>query len=212
MRIRDVMTPDPITVHSDTLVLDARRIMKEKKIRRLPVVDRAKLVGIITEQDINEAVPPPTTSINVFDLQYALSRMKVKEIMKENPATLSADTPFEDALKIGQEKKISTFLVVEKGILVGITTESDIVKVLTHVLGLNEEGMRMTIEGLGGKLGDLQKIISILDQHGAVILSMMTFFREKKRDWMLVLRTRAQKPEPIVDAIKQAGYQVTYVR
>ena len=212
MRVRDVMTPNPVTVESDALVMDARRIMKEKNLQRLPVVDHGKLVGIVTKRDLDEAAPPPTSSLNVYELHYALSKMKVKEIMKKDPVTLGPDTPFEDALKLGQEKKISTFLVVDQGKLIGITTQSDIVKVLTHVLGLNEEGTRMTIEGLTGKFGSLQKMVSILAQYDAAILSMMSFFREKEKDWMLMIRVKTQKPEPIVDDLKKAGYQVTFVR
>ncbi|RPJ05899.1 MAG: CBS domain-containing protein, partial [Deltaproteobacteria bacterium] len=162
MRIRDVMTKDPVTVGSETLVIDARRIMRERHFRRLPVVDDGKLVGIVTQKDLEEAAPPSTKVSNFYELHYFLSKMKVKEVMKRNPATVSPDTPFEEALRLGQEKSISSFLVVENGKLVGITTESDIVRLLTRVLGLHQEGVRITIEGFGGKLGDLQKIISVL--------------------------------------------------
>src|SRR3990172_2643340 len=105
MRIRDVMTRNPITVDPDTLVLDARKIMKQSNIRRLPVVEKGKLVGIITQHDLLEASPSPATSLSIHELNYLLSKMKVKEIMKKNPLTLTPDTPFEEALKIGQEKK-----------------------------------------------------------------------------------------------------------
>ena len=164
MRIKDVMTKNPITVDSDTLMLDARRLMKEKNIRRLPVVDKGKLVGIVTKHDLDEAAPPLTTSSSAHEFHDVLSKMKVKEVMKKNPVTVNPDTPFEEVLKIGQKSKISSFLVIEDGKLVGITTESDIVRFLTRALGLEAEGSRITIEGLSGRLGgDLQQIISIID-------------------------------------------------
>jgi len=212
MRIRDVMTKNPITVESDTLVLDARRVMKEKNIRRLPVVDHGKLVGIVTKQDLDEAAPAPTTATGAHEFHYVLSKMKVKKVMKKNPVTLSPDTPFEEALKIGQENKISSFLVVENGKLVGITTESDIVRFLARALGLEEEGSRITIEGLGGKLGgDLQQIISIIDKNNTVLLSMLSLARPEKKDWMIVLRVKTREPEPMVNDFKKAGFNVTYV-
>jgi acetoin utilization protein AcuB len=130
--------------------------------------------------------------------------------MKKNPVTVGPDTPFEEALRIGQERKIGSFPVVENGKLVGITTESDIVRVLTRALGIREEGSRVTIEGLGGKLGELQKIISIVDQHQTVILSMMTFPRPEKKDWMIVLRLKTTNPDPIVKDFKKGGFNVTY--
>ncbi len=210
MRIRDMMTKNPMTVESETLVMDAQKIMKENGIRRLPVVDKGKLVGIITKHDLLEASPSPATSLSVHELNYLLSKMKVKEIMKKNPLTLTPDTPFEEALKIGQEKKIGAFPVVENGKVVGIATESDIVRFLTRALGIKEEGSRITIEGLGGKWGDLQKIISIADQHQAVILSMISLERPEKKDWMVVLRLKTTEPDPIVRDFKKAGLNVTY--
>lgn len=211
MRIRDVMTKNPITVESQTLVMDAQKIMKENKIRRLPVVDKGKLVGIVTHHDLLQAAPSPATSLSVYELNYLLAKMKVEEVMTKNPVSLSPDTPFEEALRIGQEKGIGAFPIVENGKLVGITTESDIIRLLTHVLGLKEEGSRITVEGLGGKLGDLQKLISIVDQHGTIILSMLTLPRPEKNDWMIVLRVKTKNPEPIVQDFKKARYQVTYV-
>src|SRR4030067_196566 len=128
MRIKDMMTRNPITVDSKTLLLDAQKIMRENKIRRLPVVDKEILVGIITQHDLLMASPSPATSLSVHELNYLLSKMKVSEIMKKNPVTITPDTPFEKALKIGQDKKIGSFPVLENEKLVGMVTESDIVR------------------------------------------------------------------------------------
>jgi acetoin utilization protein AcuB len=210
MRIRDVMTKNPITVDSETLVLDAQKIMKENSIRRLPVVDKGNLVGIVTQHDLLQASPSPATSLSIHELNYLLARMKVKEIMKKSPMTLTPDTPFEEALKMGQDKKIGSFPVVENGKLVGIATESDIVRFLTHALGIREEGSRVTIEGLGGKFGDLEKIIAIANQRQTIILSMISLQRPEKKDWMIVLRLKTTDPDPIVRDFKKAGFNVTY--
>jgi acetoin utilization protein AcuB len=210
MRIRDMMTRNPMTVDSETLVMDAQKIMKENNVRRLPVVDKGNLLGIVTKHDILEASPSPATSLSVHELNYLLSKMKVKEIMKKNPVTLTPDTPFEEALKIGQDKKIGSFPVVENGKLVGIATESDIVRFLTRALGVREEGSRITIEGLGGKLSDLEKIISIVNQHNTIVLSMISLPRAEKKEWMIVLRLKTSSPDPIVKDFKKAGFNVTY--
>jgi acetoin utilization protein AcuB len=210
MRIRDVMTKNPITVDSESLVLDAQRIMKENNIRRLPVVDKGNLVGIVTQHDLLQASPSPATSLSIHELNYLLAKMKVKEVMKKNPITLTPDTPFEEALRIGQDKKIGSFPVMDKGKLVGIITESDTVRFLTRALGLREEGSRVTIEGLGGKFGDLEKIIAIANQHQTIILSMISLPRPEKKDWMIVLRLKTTDPDPIVRDFKKAGFNVTY--
>ncbi|MBS3907051.1 MAG: CBS domain-containing protein [Syntrophaceae bacterium] len=211
MRIKDVMTKNPVTVDSETFVLDARKIMKENNIRRLPVVDKGKLAGIVTLHDLLEASPSPATSLSVYELNYLLSKMKVKEIMKKNPVTLSPDTPFEEALRVGQEKKIGSFPIVDKGRLVGIATESDIVQILTRTLGLRAEGSRITIEGLGENLFDLEKMISIVNQHETIILSMLSLSRPEKNDWLVMLRLKTKRPEPIVKDFKKAGFNVTYM-
>ena len=209
MRIRDVMTRNPVTVASETPAVEAHRLMKERGFRRLPVVDDGRLVGIVTLKDLEEAAPAPTSSVNLYDLHYFLSKMKVKEVMKRNPVTLSPETPFEEALKLGQEKKISSFPVVEDGKLVGITTESDIVRLLGRALGLDEGGMRVTLEGFSGKPRDLEKVLAILDGHGAVILSMISLPRPDRGDRMMVFRVKTDRPEPLKEILKKEGFSVT---
>jgi acetoin utilization protein AcuB len=165
---------------------------------------------MVTKHDLLEASPSPATSLSVFELNYLLAKMKVKEIMKKDPVTITPDTPFEEALRLGQEKKIGSFPVVDKGKLVGITTESDIIRFVTRVLGIREEGSRITIEGLGGKFGDLEKIVSVANQHHTIILSMMSLPRPEKKDWMIVLRLKTNDPDPIVKDFKKAGFNVTF--
>jgi acetoin utilization protein AcuB len=208
MRIRDVMTRNPVTVTSETPAMEARRIMKERGFRRLPVVDNGKLVGILTRKDLEEEAPPPTSSVNLYDLHYFLSKMKVKEVMKRNPVTLTPDTPFEEALKLGQEKKISSFPVVEDGKLVGITTESDIVRLLLRVLGLFEEGARITLEGFSGKPKDLERVLAVLDGYSAVILSMISLPRPDRGDRLMVFRVKTDRMEPLKETLKKEGFCV----
>ncbi len=210
MRIKDVMTKNPITVSPDTLVLEAQKMMKDHKIRRLPVVDKGKLVGIVTKRDLLEAAPPRGTSPNLYDLNYLLSQMKVKEVMRKNPIVISPYTPVEDVLRIGQEEKIGSFPVVEDGKLVGIVTESDIVRFLIHTLGIGEEGSRITITGLGEKFGELEKIISVANRHRVTILSMILIPKRKKGDWMVALRLDTKNPKTIIQDLKKEGFNVTW--
>jgi acetoin utilization protein AcuB len=210
MRVKEMMTKNPVTIEPDTLVLDAQKIMKQKNIRRLPVVEKGKLVGIVTKHDLLEAGPSPTTPVSLHELNYLLSKMKVKEIMEKNPVAITPNTPFEDALRIGQERKIGSFPVVDKGKLVGIATESDIVRFLIHALGIHEEGSRIEIVGLGQKLGELEKIISIVNQNKVLILSMIVLPRSKKGDWMIELRLNTKNPKTIIERFKKEGFNVTW--
>jgi CBS domain-containing protein len=100
-------------------------------------------------------------------MHYLLTAMKVKEIMDKNPVTVSPDMPFEDALNLGQQKGNTGFPVMENAKLVGIITNGDIIRLLSSFLGLGEDGVRITIERLGARLGELNDIIAIVDRHRA---------------------------------------------
>jgi acetoin utilization protein AcuB len=210
MRIKDVMTKNPITVSPDTLILDAQKIMRDKKIRRLPVIDKGKLVGIVTKRDLLEVAPPKGTSATLYEWNYLLSQMKVKEVMRKDPIVITPYTPVEDVLRIGQEEKIGSFPVVDNGRLVGIVTESDIVRFLIHTLGIGEGGSRITITGLGEKFGELEKIISVANRHGTTILSMILIPKRKRGDWMVAIRLDTENPKTIIQDLKKEGFNVTW--
>ncbi len=133
MKIKDMMTRNPITVDPETQVMEAKRIMKEKNIRILPVIKGSQLVGVITHNDLLEASPSPATSLSVHELNYLFLTMEVKDIMK-NPVTLTPDTPLEETLWIRQKKKIGSFPVMDNGKLVGIVTETDMIRFLVQAL------------------------------------------------------------------------------
>jgi acetoin utilization protein AcuB len=208
MRIKDVMTQNPITVEADTLVIDAQKVMKERGIRRLCVLKKGNLVGMVTNHDLLKASPSPATSLSVWEINYLWGKMKVSDVMTKDPVTVSSDTAFEDALALGQAKKIGSFPVVDNGRLVGIATESDIVRLVSRVLGFKEAVSRITIDGLEMKLGILSQIISVVDRHQVPILSMMSLPRPEKRDVMIVLRLKTTKPEGIVADLKKMGLSV----
>jgi acetoin utilization protein AcuB len=127
--IGDIMAKNPITVGGETSISEAVKIMKENNIRRLPVVDdKDKLVGIVTERMILEASPSPATSLSIQEVSYLIEKMKVKDIMVKNPITIPPDANFKDVLLLCQEKRIGAFPVVENGEVVGIVTESDLVR------------------------------------------------------------------------------------
>jgi acetoin utilization protein AcuB len=210
MRVKDIMTKNPVTAEPDTPLRDAHRLMVKHKIRKLPVLERGKLVGILTYDMILEASPSPATSLSIQELHYLLAEMKVKEIMAKEPVTLAPDTEFEKALILGQNSRIRGFPVVDKGKLVGITTHGDILRLLTKTLGLHEEGFRITIEGLGGRLGELKDIISIFDRHHAPVMSIMTLPHGEGKDWLVIIRLQVKDGTAVVHDLQKAGLPVRY--
>ncbi|MCJ7514412.1 MAG: CBS domain-containing protein, partial [Dehalococcoidia bacterium] len=92
MRIRDIMTWDVVTVSSDTPIMEARKIMNAHNVRRLPVVDKGKLIGMISRDGITRASPSPATSLSVWEINYLVAKMTVKDIMSKTLVTVTPDT------------------------------------------------------------------------------------------------------------------------
>ena len=130
--VRDCMTPNPITVTPKTTLPEAHKLMKECRIRRLPVVDHNRLVGIVTLGDIREAEPSDATTLSIYELHYLLAKLPLGEIMTREPITIKPDATLRDAAKTMLEHKIGGLPVVEDDKIVGILTESDIFRVLAQ--------------------------------------------------------------------------------
>jgi acetoin utilization protein AcuB len=211
MKVRNIMSTNVVSVDEKTLIDDARKIMEAHKIRRLPVMKKDKLVGLVTKHMLLEASPSPATSLSIHELHYLLAKMTVKEIMVKNPFTISPDMPAEEALQVGQEKGYGGFPVVENNRLVGVVTESDIVRIITRVLGVREKGKRIDIR-TSKEFGNMQRIVEILEKNKTVLLSMMTLPPEEwEKDWLVVLRLKSEDVEPITKELKTSGFNVTYV-
>ncbi len=125
-RVKDWMSGKVITITPDQTLPDAHEIMKKRKIRRLPVVENGELVGILTLGDLREAGPSDATTLSIFEMNYLLARLKVREIMTTDPLTVTPQTSLTDAAKLMLHHKIGGLPVVEGNTVVGIITESDI--------------------------------------------------------------------------------------
>ena len=134
--VKNWMTRDIVSITPDTTLPEAHRLMMEKRIRRLPVVDQGRLVGIVTLGDVRGAEPSDATSLSIWELNYLLSQLRVKEIMTRNPITVSENATIARAAQMMLEHKISGLPVVDDaGNLVGIITESDIFRLVVQSWG-----------------------------------------------------------------------------
>jgi CBS domain-containing protein len=129
--VKEWMAQPVVSVTPDTPVADAYNMMMQKSIRRLPVVEHERLVGIVTLGDLREARPSPATSLSIYELNYLLAKLTVGQVMTHNPLTVSPHTPIPTAARIMLEHKVSGLPVVdEEKRPVGIITESDIFRML----------------------------------------------------------------------------------
>lgn len=132
--VRDWMTADPVIVTSKTTLPEAHELMRQRRVRRLPVVDDGALVGIITLGDVREASPSDATSLSIYELNYLLSRLTIGKIMTKHVITVTPTTTIREAAGIMLLHKISGLPVMDGNTLVGIITESDIFRVVMKLL------------------------------------------------------------------------------
>jgi acetoin utilization protein AcuB len=130
--VSEWMTANPVTIGTKTNLHDAHKLMQDRRVRRLIVVENDKLVGIVALSDVLTAEPSSATSLSVFELNYLLAKLTIDEIMTHNVITVSATATVRDAAKLMLENKIGGLPVMDGDKLVGIITESDIFRLLVQ--------------------------------------------------------------------------------
>ena len=130
-KVGDWMTPNPITIDADATIVEAFHLLKEKNIRRLPVMKNGKLVGIVTERMLLTFSPGKSSSLDTWELHYLLARTPVTEAMNPKPHTVTPDTDLADAAQLIRDRKLNGVTVVNAhGDLVGILTTTNALEAL----------------------------------------------------------------------------------
>jgi len=131
--VKDWMTPNPITAPPELTLPEALQLMKKHNIRRLPVVDGSRLVGIVTRGDLRGAQPSEATSLSIFELHYLVGRITLKQIMTPSPLTVPLTATIQDAARLMLQRKVAGLPVMDDDRLVGIITESDIFRLVVSM-------------------------------------------------------------------------------
>ena len=137
--VEDIMTPNPLTVTPRNAIRSAVNLMREGGFRRLPVVDRGRLVGIITDRDLRRAANSPVVVREQWYDNFILDHIEVGSCMTPNPLTIEPDAPIAEAARIMRNHKIGGLPVVANEQLVGIITETDLLDFLIELLELAPE-------------------------------------------------------------------------
>jgi acetoin utilization protein AcuB len=164
MLVVDVMTKDVITVKKDTPVLDALKIMQDKKIRRLPVLDdKGKLVGLVTQRRL-ESLKPQAGVPLLWQIGNLVSRTVVGDVMRKQVVTTRPMDTIESAVAKAQAARVGTSVVIDNGKIVGIVSTNDVFyKVVNPTLGIGEPGVRIVV--IGGNEGKkIEEIVSIINK------------------------------------------------
>jgi len=176
--------------------------MRIHRIRRLPVVEGGKLLGLVTESHFRELGAKEGSASYRY---YLVSKEKVSHIMIKNVITVSPDTTIEECAALASEHNIGTFPVIEKGRIVGIITSTDLFKILTRVLGFDKSGTRIRI------IGDyedkpLSEVPKLLCQHGVRVQSMFPFITADGNRTDLILHLGIDDPQEILNYLEARGY------
>lgn len=212
MLVKDRMTVPLVTITPETTVPDALSLMETKGIRRLPVVDKDRLVGIVTLLDLVRASPSPATSLSIWELNYLLARLPVKDVMAKKVVTISPETPIDEAAKLMREQRLGGLPVVSEGKLVGIITETDIFTAFLEMLGVNRGGLRLTLE-LPDRQGTLAEVAEVFRSFAVNVVSVALLPSEPgKNVGLSVWRLQGSgNAGLLLDMLREKGYRVVHI-
>jgi acetoin utilization protein AcuB len=205
MYVLNSMTSNPYTVSPDATIAETMELMREKKIRRLPVLENGKLVGIITERKLLEVSPSPATSLSVFEINYLLAKTRVASLMTKDVITVMPGTLLEEAARIMRDKDIGALPVLDNGALVGIITETDIFDAFLEILGFRSRGTRLSVEIDQDKPGILADIAAIIADLGMNVVSVAVFRNE------IIFKINTLNTVELVGLISGKGYRILSV-
>ncbi len=206
--IRDIMTTNVVTIPSNTSIADAKRILEAHRFQRLPVVDKGKLVGLITSRRLESVSPSRATSLTVWEMTYVLSHTPVKEVMEKNVITVTPDTTAEEAVALAQSNHIGTLVVLENNNVVGIVTTNDFFyKIVNPVLGLGIDGTRLEIAD-AGNAKSMEKILSEINKLGLDVATIHVETLPDKKTKDVCMHINTEDVSKLVPKLKAAGFQV----
>jgi acetoin utilization protein AcuB len=211
MLVKDRMTFNPITITPDTSFPEAFRILKEERIRHLPVINKkGKLVGVVAQTDLLHASPSSVTTLSVFEMNYLLANLHVSAVMSSPPITVSDDTPLEEAARILVEKKIGCLPVTHDGSLAGMITETDFFETFVEILGGLEASLRVTVK-VPDVRGELARLATIIAELGGNICSVARFRSDEPEYCYITFRMEGVEEEKLVSALEPEVSEVTHV-
>ena len=206
MLVEDVMQTAVITITPKTPLPEAIRLVGHRGIRHLPVLDDDTLVGIVSDRDLKRAMASPATALESHELRYLLDALTVDEIMTRAVVTVGRMFPIEEAARLMVTEKISALPVTERGKLVGIVTETNVLQLFVKGMGAGKPSSRIDVR-LGENSTALAELVHAIEDASAEICSIMTLAgRSGQKD--VVVRVRSMDPRPAIANLEARGYAV----
>ena len=209
MLVKNWMSKEVITVDADDTMQNAIYTLQEQNIKMLPVMDDVKLVGIITDRDLKKASPSDATTLDMHELLFLISKIKVRDLMKEPVFTAKPDDTVEEAAALLLEKKISGLPVIdEHNRLVGIITRSDIFRVLLSLSGLGKKGIQFAIR-IKDMPGIIKEVRELIHEHGGRTASILSSSDNAPEGYLnfyfRIYQIDRKKLPSLLDKVKEKG-------
>jgi len=196
------MTKNPLYVHPDASATEVRSLMDKEKVSHLPVLDKNKtLIGIVTREDLLKAGPSQATALDMYEISYLLTKMKVSEIMEKKVITVSENEVVEEAARIMADKGIGCLPVMKGTLLVGIITDTDLFHVFINAFGARHSGVRIILS-LGEHPGQIAKITGAIAEKGGNIVSLVTSEGDDVAHRLITLKVTGLSRNEMEAAIK----------
>jgi len=205
MLVADIMSTRVVTVNVSDSLCHALTTLQKERIRHLPVLDGDRLAGILTDRDLRDMSPAVLREENI----ERLSKLRVGEVMKSPPITAHPLDPVEDAARLMYVHRIGCLPVVKEGALVGILTETDILRCLVELMGVSRPSSRLEVV-VPDTPGHLASVASVIRDFGVNIISVITPASKKEGFRSLVFRIATIDPRQIKQAVTALGYEVIW--
>jgi len=176
MLVKNWMSKNVITIDVDDSMQNAIKLLKENKIRMLPVLKKGKLVGIVTDRDLKRASASDATTLDIHELLYLISKIKVKDVMTKDPITVPPDFTVEETAEVLLDNRISGVPVVDQGgNVVGTITQTDLFRVLISLTGVGKRGIQIAVQ-IDDKSGSIKEVADIIRAFGGRMVSILTSY------------------------------------
>jgi len=200
MFVGERMSRPVISVTPDDPINEVLAMFRNEHIRRAPVMKEGKLVGIVSERDLLNASPSSATTLSVWELNYLISKVTVKNVMTKKVMTVDAETPIEEAARIMADKKIGGLPVMSAGKVVGMITETDLFKILLELMGARQKATRVTVT-VPDRPGELAKITRAIANNGGDFVSFGIFSGPDTNSRVVTFKVQGIKKEKIKEVL-----------
>jgi acetoin utilization protein AcuB len=200
MFVGERMSRPVICVSPEDSINEVLAMFRNEHIRRAPVMREGKLVGIVSERDLLNASPSSATTLSVWEMNYLISKVKVKDVMTKKIITVDADTPIEEAARIMADKKIGGLPVMSSDKVVGMITETDLFKILLELMGARQKALRVTAT-VPDQPGELAKITRAIASNGGDFISFGMFSGPDANSRVVTFKVQGIKKDKVKEVL-----------